>query len=133
MGHIGPWAYGVRALAETDPAARVRFLDEGEKQLALVCVSHNAIQLRELAIDALLEIGDWDGVDRSCARIRAYTAAEPLPTSELVIARATALARFGRGERSDALRDALQRLQTEATRAELNSFLPAIAVALAAF
>ena len=62
MGHIGPWAFGVRALLEPDPAARLRFLDEGERQLTLGCVSHNHVQLRELAIDALLEIGDWDGV-----------------------------------------------------------------------
>ena len=133
MGHIGPWAYGVRALVETDPAARVRFLEEGERQLALGCVSHNHLQLRELAIDALLEIGDWDGVDASCARIRAYTADEPLPTSEFVMARGTALAQFGRGDRSDALRESLLGLQAEGANAELNTFLPAIAGALAAF
>ena len=133
MGHIGPWAYGVRALVETDPVARVRFLDEGERQLALGCVSHNHVQLRELAIDALLEIGDWNGVDANCARIRAYTADEPLPMSEFVIARGTALAQFGRGDHSDALREALLGLQAEGTRAELNTLLPAIARALAAF
>jgi class 3 adenylate cyclase/tetratricopeptide (TPR) repeat protein len=133
MGHIGPWAYGVRALVETDPVARVRFLDEGERQLALGCVSHNHVQLRELAIDALLEIGDWNGVDANCARIRAYTADEPLPMSEFVIARGTALAQFGRGDHSDALREALLGLQAEGTRAELHTLLPAIARALAAF
>ena len=131
MGHIGPWVHGVRALIETDPAARVRFLEEGEKQLGLGCVSHNHIQLRELAIDALLEIGDWNGVDENCARIRAYTVDEPLPTSEFVIARGTALARFGRGERSDALRESLLRLQDEGTRAELNTFLPSLDAAIA--
>ena len=63
MGHIGPWLHGVRALVETEPQARRQFLQEGERVLALGCVSHNYIQLRELAIDALLEIGDWDGVE----------------------------------------------------------------------
>jgi tetratricopeptide (TPR) repeat protein len=133
MGHIGPWAYGVRALVETDPVARVRFLDEGERQLGLGCVSHNHLQLREIAIDALLEIGDWEGADANCARIRAYTAREPLPTSEFVMARGGALAQFGRGDRSDALGKALLGLQAEGTRAELNTFLPAIARALTAF
>jgi hypothetical protein len=89
--------------------------------------------LRELAIEALLEIGDWNGVDANCARIRAYTADEPLPMSEFVIARGTALARFGRGDRSDALHESLIGLQVEGTDAELNTFLPAIASALAAF
>ena len=77
MGHIGPWLHGVRALTETDPAARSRWLDEGERQLALGCVSHNHVQLRELAIDALLEMGDRDGVERNCVRIQSYTAPSP--------------------------------------------------------
>ena len=84
MGHIGPWLHGVRALAETDPSARRQFLEEGERLLALGCVSHNHIQLRELAIDAFLEMGDWDAVERSCERIRSYTAAEPLAMCEFI-------------------------------------------------
>jgi hypothetical protein len=50
-----------------------------------------------------------------------------------VIARGGTLARFGRGERGDALRESLLRLRDEGTRAELNQWLPAITVALAAF
>ena len=79
------WATSVRgrtafcALIETDPDARRRWLDEGERQLALGCVSHNHVQLRELAIDALLEIGDWDGVERE---LRADPQPTP-PTSRL--------------------------------------------------
>jgi len=130
MGHIGPWLYGVRALAETDREARLRFLHEGERVLALGSVSHNHIQLRELAIDALLEIGDWDGVEQNCERIRSYTAAEPLPMSEFLIARGLALARFGRGERGTELCAVLLALQKVATDAELNSALPAIEAAL---
>jgi class 3 adenylate cyclase/tetratricopeptide (TPR) repeat protein len=133
MGHIGPWAFGVRALLEPDPAARLRFLDEGERQLTLGCVSHNHVQLRELAIDALLEIGDWDGVDANCQRIRTYTADEPLLISEFAIGRGAALARFGRGERSEALRVALTALHEKGTRLELNSFVPALDAALARF
>ncbi len=130
MGHIGPWVHGVCALAETDPAARRRLLDEGEKQLALGSVSHNHIQMRELAIDALLEIGDWDGVDANCERIRRYTAEEPLTLADFVIARGTALARIGRGEHSDALEATLRGLHAQGVAAELNTFLPAIEVAL---
>ncbi|MGZ5131485.1 MAG: adenylate/guanylate cyclase domain-containing protein [Caldimonas sp.] len=130
-GHIGPWVHGVRALAETDPQVRVQFLQEGERLLALGCVSHNHIQLRELAIDALLEIGDWDAVELNCERIRAYTAAEPLPMSEFLITRGRVLARFGRGERGADVRAALVELREVATRAEWNSALPAIESALA--
>ena len=115
MGHIGPWLHGVRALAETDPSARRQFLEEGERLLALGCVSHNHIQLRELAIDAFLEIGDWDAVEQNCERIRSYTAAEPLALCEFTVARGLALARFGRGERGAELRAALTELQEVAS------------------
>ncbi|MEP7303465.1 MAG: adenylate/guanylate cyclase domain-containing protein [Caldimonas sp.] len=131
MGHIGPWLYGVRALVETDPEARLQFLQEGEKVLALGCVSHNYIQLRELAIDALLEIGDWDGVEQNCERMRSYTASEPLPMVEFMIARGRALARFGRGARGADLRAELLGLQEVGIGAEINSALPAIESALA--
>jgi class 3 adenylate cyclase/tetratricopeptide (TPR) repeat protein len=130
MGHIGPWVHGVCALIETDRALRLRWLEEGERQLANGSVSHNHMQLPELAIDALLEIGEWDGVARQCERIRAYTAEEPLPFCEFVIARGTALARCGRGERSEALRATLLRLRQQAQEAELNSFLPGVDRAL---
>jgi len=131
MGHIGPWLHGVRALAETDPSARRRFLEEGERVLALGCVSHNHMQLREMAIDTFLDLGDWEAVERSCENIRSYTAAEPLAMSEITIDRGLALARFGRGERSAELRGALAELRERAVRAEWNAALPAIEAALA--
>jgi hypothetical protein len=133
MGHGGPWTYGVCALVETDPNVRLSLLEEGEKQLTRGCVSHNFIQLRELAIDALLEMGDWDGVVTNCERIRAYTADEPLAMCDFVVARGLALARFGRGERSTALQESLLSLQAEGAAAELNTFLPALEAALRRF
>jgi hypothetical protein len=133
MGHGGPWTYGVCAIVETDPNVRLSLLEEGEKQLTRGCVSHNFIQLRELAIDALLEMGDWDGVVTNCERIRAYTADEPLAMCDFVVARGLALARFGRGERSTALQESLLSLQAEGAAAELNTFLPALEAALRRF
>ena len=133
MGHIGPWVHGVRALIETDREARLRWIEEGERQLALGCVSHNHLQLPELAIDALLAIGDWDGVQRQCDRVRAYTAHESLPMSEFVMARGSALARFGRGERGEALLAALRDVRSIGARAETNTFLPALDAAIDAF
>ena len=133
MGHIGPWVHGVRALIETDRDARLRWIEEGERQLALGAVSHNHVQLPELAIDALLEIGDWDGVERQCDRIRAYTVDETLPMSEFVMARGLALARFGRGERSEALLATLRDARSIGARAETNLLLPALDAAIDAF
>jgi class 3 adenylate cyclase/tetratricopeptide (TPR) repeat protein len=130
MGQIGPWVHGVLAQIETEPGARRRWLAEGERLLGLGCVSHNQVQLPELAIDALLEIGDWAGVEKQCAHIRSYTAAEPLVLCDFIVARATALVGVGRGERSDALRAVLVDLRERGVRDELNSFLPAIDLAL---
>ena len=131
MGHIGPWLHGVRALAEDDADARSRWLDEGERQLALGCVSHNHVQLREAAIDALLEIGDLEGVERNCVRIERYTAQEPLALSEWIVGRGRALARVARGERGDALAATLRALRDEGTRAEMFTLVPALEVAIA--
>jgi tetratricopeptide (TPR) repeat protein len=133
MGHIGPYVHGVCALTETDRDARLRWLEAGERQLALGCVSHNHVQLPEVAIDALLEIGDCDGVERQCALIRAYTANEPLPMSEFVVARGLALARFARGERGADLLDELRRLRSSAAQMEANTFLASLDAAIAAF
>ncbi|MEO5845395.1 MAG: AAA family ATPase, partial [Caldimonas sp.] len=133
MGHIGPWLHGVCALVETDPEARLRWLEQGERQLALGCVSHNHVQLRELAIDALLELGDGAGVERECARIRAYTANESLPMSEFVMARGLALVRFARGERGEDLRAELQLLRSSGAQREMNTFLPSLDSAIATF
>jgi len=130
MGQIGPWLHGVRALIETDRDARRRWLAEGERLLGLGCVSHNHLQLPELAIDALLEIDDFDGVERFCDHLRSYTASDPLPLANFVLARGRALADVGRGDRSDALRAQLAQLRAQGERAELNSLLPAIDAAL---
>ncbi|MEO8312224.1 MAG: adenylate/guanylate cyclase domain-containing protein [Caldimonas sp.] len=133
MGHIGPWLHGVNAQAESDPQARLLWLEQGERQLALGCVSHNHVQLRELAIDALLELGDGAGVERECGRIRAYTANESLPMSEFVVARGLALARFVRGERGADLLAELRRLRSAGAEQEMNTFLPSLDAAIAAF
>ncbi len=132
MGHIGPWVHGVCALVETDPEARLRWLEQGEQQLALGCVSHNHVQLREIAIEARLEVGDDAGVELECARIRAYTAREPLAFSEFVMSRGLALARFGRGERGGPLAAELARLRSSGATMEANTFLPALDAAIAA-
>ena len=131
MGHIGPWLHGVRALVETDPSVRRQLLEEGERLLALGCVSHNHIQLRELAIDALLEIGDLEGVERNCVRIERYTAQEALALSDWIVGRGRALARVARGERGDALSATLQALRDEGTRAEMFALVPPLDAAIA--
>ena len=131
MGRIGPWLHGVRALTEAEPVAPSRWLEEGERQLALGCVSHNHLDLRAIAIDALLEIGNLDGVERNCVCIETYTAQEPLPINDRIVLRDRALARVACRERGDELAAVLQAPRDEGTRAELFVLLPALDTALA--
>jgi hypothetical protein len=120
MAHIGSFALGARALAAPDREARRRLLTESERQPDAGAVSHNHLWMREIAIEASLDFGDWDAVDAFAERLAAYTAREPLPYWDVVIAAATVLARHGRGERNEALCAELRRLRDEAAAAEMN-------------
>jgi len=131
MGHIGPWLLGVNALLAEDPAERRRLLDEGEVELTRGSVSHNHIELRELAIEVALELGDWPAVETACTRMHAYMEAEPIPLAQLRIARARALARHGQGERGAELQDEMRRIRDAAVAANVRVDVPALDRALA--
>ena len=65
------------------------------------------------------------------AALEDFTGAEPLPSSNFFIARARALAVYGRGIRDDAVIQELRRLYDEAKRAGQMTDLPALEAALA--
>ncbi len=130
--HLGPALYGQLALATNSAAQRSEALREGEALLDAGAVSHNHFWFASCAIEVTLDQGDWSGVDRQCDRLQRYCAREPLPWSELVVARGRALALFGRGERSRGLRDALLQLRATAARAEFNVALAGLDAAIAA-
>jgi hypothetical protein len=131
--HIGPTVLGISALVETDPEKRRQLLVDGEAILASGSPSHNHIGLRDFAIEVFLDVGDWAAVDLNIARLRGYTAQEPLPFCEFLMARAAALVRYGRGERSPELKDKLVGLRHIALDAELNAARGGIDSALGAF
>ena len=83
------------------------------------------------SIDALLEIGDLDGVELNCVCIEIYTAQQPLPMSDWIVCRDRALARVACRERGDELAAVLQAPRDEGTRAELFVLLPALDTAIA--
>ncbi|MDX1374592.1 MAG: adenylate/guanylate cyclase domain-containing protein, partial [Burkholderiales bacterium] len=128
---VGPILYGDLARAARDAGERAQALREGEALLDAGAVSHNHFWFVSTAIEAAFEQEDWDGIERYCARLERYSAPEPLPWSDFVIARGRALARFGRGERSEALRAILSELRGAAARAEFNAALPTLDLALA--
>jgi hypothetical protein len=106
-------------------------LAEGEALLEAGAVSHNHLLFPRDAIEAYLEAGDWEGVERSAAGLAQYTRSEPLPFSDFYVARARALAALG-GQRPNAesLAAELERLREEGERLGLRVALPEIVNAI---
>ena len=130
MSYIGPWILAILAISTDDPGTRASALAEAETLLTAGCASHNYFWFYRDAIEICLEIGDWGSAERYAAALEDYTRPEPLPWSDLIIARARALAAFGRGRRDAALIDQLGRLRAEAGRIGLAIALPALDDAL---
>jgi hypothetical protein len=121
-GFFGASILGSLALCADDPAERSAALDEGEALLDSGSVSHNHFFFARDAIDAALRAGDPDRALRYAARLRAYTAAEPLPWSDAVIARAEALVARAQGTPDTQAREAI----AAARRFGLLDLLPAL-------
>ena len=131
MTFSGPLALGALALVSDDPEQRRRALDEGAEILRQDCVSHNYFWFYRDAMEASLEGADWEGVERYATALEDYTRPEPLPWTDLFIARGRALADYGRGKRDDTTIQELKRLRDEAERVGLKSAVPALDRALA--
>ncbi|MCZ6575191.1 MAG: tetratricopeptide repeat protein [Gammaproteobacteria bacterium] len=121
---IGPVILGALAVVTGDPAVRRQALDEGVDILRKGCVSHNYLLFYRYAMEAALDSGDWDGVERYAAALEDYTRPEPLPWSNFLIARGRALAAYGRGVRDEVTMQELQCLRDEAERVGLKAALP---------
>jgi hypothetical protein len=114
MAFMGPIYYGILALSEQDESHRYAALAEGEALLAANFVAHNHLLFRKDAIDACLLLRDWDGAQRHGAALEDFVHPEPLPWATFIIARARALAAYGRGRRDRLLMSELERLRCEA-------------------
>ena len=82
-------------------------------------------------MEACLQMGEWNEVDRYARALEDYTSAEPLPYIDFLIAHGRALAAFGRGNRDEATMQELKRLRDEAVRVGLKGAIPALEEALA--
>jgi class 3 adenylate cyclase/tetratricopeptide (TPR) repeat protein len=130
MAFAGAQALGVLALVTRNSERRRSALCEAEELLRGSSVSHNSLSFYPDAMETCLQTGQWDEVDRYAQALEDYTRAEPMPRSDLSIARGRALADFGRGKRDDATIQKLQRLRDEAERANLTVAIPALDKAL---
>ncbi|HEY8521338.1 MAG TPA: adenylate/guanylate cyclase domain-containing protein [Gammaproteobacteria bacterium] len=99
VGFFGAAILGSLALVTDDARERAAALAEGEALLDAGSVSHNHYFFARDAIDAALAEREVERASRLAARLAAYTAAEPLPWSTLVVGRAEALVAHIRGAR----------------------------------
>jgi hypothetical protein len=88
----GPKATSALSRVVTDDEERERLLAEAGKLLSQGTVGHNHLWFYRDAIEAMLVAGDTPGVFRYATALESYTAAEPLPWSQLFVARGRALA-----------------------------------------
>jgi class 3 adenylate cyclase/tetratricopeptide (TPR) repeat protein len=128
----GPIALGILALAAQDERQCRRALAEAEAILDAGSVGHNYLNFYEDAMEACLQIGAWDEVERYAAALRDYTGSQPLPRSDYFIARGRALAAHGRGRRDAATLAELQRLRGKAGEFGFNLSQRALDAALEA-
>ena len=110
MTFFGPLALGMAARLSNISSEQAAFLGEAEAILKEGCVSHNHFWFYREAIEGALERKDRQEVDRYCQALERYTSAEPLPWSDLFIARGRALARAVPGSTTDSLRTELKRI-----------------------
>jgi class 3 adenylate cyclase/tetratricopeptide (TPR) repeat protein len=128
---IGPKVVGALSRAVADPAERRALLREGREMLARGAVGHNHLWFHRDAVEALLAAGDAAGALDHAAALEDYTRSEPLPWSDLFVARGRALAAVGRGKADDGMREELIRIRAALADGGLKPFLPAVDAALA--
>jgi tetratricopeptide (TPR) repeat protein len=117
MDYIGPALLGALAITTGDPSERPRVLAEGEGLLRRGSLSHNHLWFYRDAIEAALQVDDWDEADRFASALEDYTRREELPWANFLVTRARALAGFGRGRRDDGILRTLEQLREGAERA----------------
>jgi class 3 adenylate cyclase/tetratricopeptide (TPR) repeat protein len=130
MTQNGPYALGLLGLATQDADQRRLVLTEGEALLEVGSVGHNYLEFYVDAMEVCLQISEWDEVDRYARALEDYTHDEPLPRSDLFIARGRVLAAHGRGNRDQETMEELQRLHDKVERVGLKFALPALEIAL---
>lgn len=127
---VGPLIRGRLAALGDDETERLAALDEGDEILKSPCVGHNYLWFYRDAIDACLDMNDWDRADRYAFLLEDYTRVEPLPWSSFLAARGRALSKYGRGDKSEETTRQIRDAIAEAKRTGFWAAIPKLEVAL---
>jgi tetratricopeptide (TPR) repeat protein len=130
MSYCGPMLLSMVARLTPNGPERASALAEGDELLAAGCVSHSYFEFYGNAIEVGLQERDWRSVLHYAGRLEAYTSAEPLPWTDMLIKRARLLADVGANGMSKDSRAKLEALRTECQRMGGNTALVAVDKAL---
>ncbi|SPB15786.1 ATP synthase subunit beta [Caballeronia novacaledonica] len=130
MTYLGASYLGTLARATDDMNIFEDALAEGEALLAAGAVSHNHFLFRRDAIEACIERSRWDEAAHHATAFEDYARREPSLFTGFYVARARALASYGKGNRSAALMNELQQIRHEGQKSGFVYALAAIDRAL---
>jgi hypothetical protein len=114
MGFWGPTALGLRARMQDDERERKRDRAEAEAILAQGCLSHNHVGYHRFGLDDSLARGEWSLAMAHADALEAFTAAEPLPYCDFLVARTRTLVGLVHQPEDAALQGELARLEEHA-------------------
>ena len=126
LTYCGPWILGALARTTDDAEECKRSLDQAESLLHARAAAHNDLGFALEGLEACLERGDVARALRCADHLESAFAAEPVPFTQFLAARARALAAWAQGERSSALDSEIQRLIAQARDGGLLRHLPAL-------
>ena len=122
---IGYYVYVVN-----DPRRRAELLDEGDRISCGAGLAHDRMQYFFGAIEAALRGAEWDRADSYADQLEQTFAAEPLPRVNTCVERARVLAAVGRGVCTSDMRSALERIQADIGRMDMNLYAASVERAL---
>jgi tetratricopeptide (TPR) repeat protein len=128
----GPKALSALSRAVQDEAERDRLLAEAEELLLRGSVGHNHLWFYRDAMEAMLAAGNAEAALRYAGLLEAYVESEPLPWTEIFVARCHALAGARAGGADAAGRQELARVRATLFDCGLRAFLAPVDAALAA-
>ena len=127
----GPKLLGALSRAVEDSDERDRLLVEAEQLLLKGSLGHNHLWFYRDAIEAMLVAGNVPAALRYADLLEAYAAPEPLPWTEIFLARGRALARAHDACSDDRVQIDLAEIRAKLVASGLRAFLPPVDAALA--
>ncbi|HTN98073.1 MAG TPA: adenylate/guanylate cyclase domain-containing protein [Nordella sp.] len=110
LSYMGPIVLGLLAELAASADERARHIAQARAILAAGAPSHNHMYFNSHMMTTALKRRDWQEAEAFTQALEAYAAKEPFPWAQFLIDRARILSRFGQGERSQEVREELQRV-----------------------